>query len=69
MKKNRLKPFLRTFLGTLYFGFTVGVATGILIVLFKYAAAFAIKSSSEIYGFLSAKPYFLPLARAVLLGF
>ena len=68
MKKSRLKPFLRTFLGTLYFGFTVGVATGILIVLFKYAAAFAIKSSSEIYGFLSAKPYFLPLALAVLLG-
>ena len=68
MKTNRFKSFLKTFLGTLYFGFTVGVATGILIVLFKFAASFAIKSSSEIYGFLSAKPYFLPLALLVLFG-
>lgn len=68
MKTTRVKPFFKTLVGTLYFGFTVGVMTGISITLFKFAASWAIKSSATIYGFLSAKPYFLPVALAAIFG-
>ena len=68
MKTTRIRPFFKTLVGTLYFGFTVGVTTGVSITFFKFAASWAIKSSATIYGFLSAKPYFLPVALAVLFG-
>ena len=68
MKTTRIRPFFKTLVGTLYFGFTVGVMTGISITFFKFAASWAIKSSATIYGFLSAKPYFLPVALAAIFG-
>ena len=65
MKNNRIHYIKNTFLPLVVFSLVTGVATGVVIFLFKLASSEVISLSHKIYEYVGMRPVFIPL---LLLG-
>lgn len=65
MKNNRIHYIKNTFLPLVVFSLVTGVATGVVIFLFKLASSEVISLSHKIYEYVGMNPAFIPL---LLLG-
>lgn len=65
MKKNRIHYIKNTLLPLTLFSLITGMATGVVIFLFKLASSEVISLSQKVYAYVGANPSFIPL---LLLG-
>ena len=61
MKNNRIHYIKNTFLPLVVFSLVTGVATGVVIFLFKLASSEVISLSHKIYEYVGMNPAFIPL--------
>lgn len=68
MKEKRLRHFLNIIIPTFLFGSISGIATALIINLYKFIAGHVIHWSEEVYHYMQEKPILLLPATIVLLG-